>query len=64
MISSRGTVQTLFVVSQQMRVYDWYFGILPYDAVPNLEARINQDPRWKPYYTSPNVHVYELANPD
>jgi hypothetical protein len=58
-VALHGATPTLLVVTQQMRVYDWYFGILPYDAIPNLEARINKDGRWKPYLLTPNVHVYE-----
>jgi hypothetical protein len=60
-ITARGSVPTYLIITKQMQFYDWYFGILPYDAIPNLQARIDNDPRWQPYYTSAAVHIYALA---
>jgi hypothetical protein len=41
-----------------MRLYCWYFGILPLDALPNLENRVKNDPRWKAMYSGPGITVY------
>jgi hypothetical protein len=60
-VQARGATPTYMIITTQMQVYDWYFGILPWDAIPNLQKHIDKDPRWKPYYLSPTVHVYKLV---
>ncbi len=37
---------TYLIITKQMAIYDWYFGILPQDALVNLQARMRVDPRW------------------
>ncbi|WP_137725046.1 hypothetical protein [Prescottella subtropica] len=37
---------TYFAMSDQMVFYNRYFGLLPAEALPNLETRIRADPEW------------------
>jgi len=40
-------------------VYCWYFGILPWDALPNLKARLYADKeRWEPFFEGEGVTVF------
>ena len=42
-----------------MRLYAWYFGILPLDALPNLKKRIHEDPRWVQVYDDQGVTIFQ-----
>ncbi|SDI77935.1 hypothetical protein SAMN05444157_0119 [Frankineae bacterium MT45] len=59
LVAARGDVPTYFIITKQMQFYDWYFGILPYDALPNLETRMKSDPKWSTYYESGSVIVFK-----
>jgi hypothetical protein len=42
-----------------MRIYAWYYGILPWDAFPNLKKRLYNDPtRWEPFYDGQGITVF------
>jgi hypothetical protein len=58
-LNSRTTASTYLVMTDQMQVYCWYFGILPWDALPNLKARLYQDKeRWEPFYDGGGIAVF------
>jgi hypothetical protein len=42
-----------------LRVYSWYFGILPWDAFPNLKAHMFQDKQnWEPLFDGQGITVF------
>ena len=43
-LQSRPDASTYLIFTEQMQVYAWYFGILPWDALPNLKAHMFNDP--------------------
>lgn len=51
-IAARTGGPTYLVISRQMKVYDWYFGILPLDALDNLQTRMEADPAWEVVYST------------
>jgi hypothetical protein len=56
---ARADASTYLIFSEQMRVYAWYFGILPWDALPNLKARMFQDTaNWQPIYDGQGITVF------
>ena len=58
-LESRTTASTYLVMTDQMQVYCWYFGILPWDALPNLKARLYQDKQhWEPFYDGGGISVF------
>ncbi|MFE5875685.1 hypothetical protein ACFQ6H_10535 [Rhodococcus sp. NPDC056506] len=52
---------TYFAISDQMIFYNWYFGLSPRDALPNLEARMRLDPMWKVFLEGNGFVVFERA---
>jgi hypothetical protein len=59
-----GTTSYL-VISRSMRVYAHYFGYL-FDkdhALDNLQAACAASPRWKLFYSNPDVVIYQLVAP-
>ncbi|WP_319453690.1 MULTISPECIES: hypothetical protein [unclassified Mycobacterium] len=58
-IGSRYDASTYLVFTEQMRLYAWYFGILPLDALPNLKKRIHDDPRWVQVYDDQGVTIFQ-----
>ncbi|MCZ4616301.1 hypothetical protein [Rhodococcus qingshengii] len=50
---------TYFAISDQMVFYNWYFGLSPRDALPNLEARMRLDPMWKVFLEGSGFVVFE-----
>ena len=57
-IAARTGGPTYLVISRQMKVYDWYFGILPLDALDNLQARMTDDPNWEVVYSTDAFTVF------
>lgn len=58
-LESRPHASTYLIMTDQMRVYSWYFGILPWDALPNLKERLMSDPqRWQPFYDGQGITVF------
>lgn len=58
-LHSRGDASTYLIFTEQMRVYAWYFGIMPWDAFPNLKAHIFQDKEnWRPIYNGQGITVF------
>jgi hypothetical protein len=57
-LSARKDASTYLVFTDQMRLYAWYFGILPLDAFANLKDRLNRDPEWELIYNANGVTVY------
>jgi hypothetical protein len=64
LIRTAGTrrVPTYLIITRQMAIYDWYFGILPLDALTNLERRLRNDNRWTVYKSS-NQYVIFKSTP-
>lgn len=54
--------ETFYLVfGDQMQIYSWYFGYLPLEALPNLEAQVEADPRWTPVYIGPGTNIYRFG---
>ncbi|CAN5202808.1 hypothetical protein BH09ACT8_BH09ACT8_28460 [soil metagenome] len=58
MIGSRTDGSTYLVFTDQMVNYGAYFGLFPYDAVPNLRKHLDKDPRWQVIDKEQDVAVY------
>lgn len=58
-INYRNNATTYLIFTEQMRLYAWYFGILPLDSLPNLKARVVKDPAWKAVYDDQGLSVFE-----
>lgn len=58
-INYRSDASTYLIFTEQMRLYAWYFGILPLDALPNLKARVEKDPAWTPVYDDQGFAVFQ-----
>lgn len=55
----RTDASTYLVLTDQMQVYSWYYGILPWDALPNLKERIKADPgTWSTFYEGNGISVF------
>jgi hypothetical protein len=58
-LGSRPDASTYLIITDQMRVYSWYFGILPWDALPNLKEWLKRDTeRWEPFYDGQGITVF------
>jgi hypothetical protein len=57
-VNTRMDAPTYLIITEQMRLYAWYFGILPLDALPNLEKRVAKDPQWEAVYNANGLFVY------
>ena len=58
-LRTRSDASTYLIFTEQMRVYSWYFGILPWDAFPNLKARMFQDKQnWEPLFDGQGITVF------
>jgi hypothetical protein len=58
-LNSRPNASTYLILTDQMQVYCWYFGILPWEALPNLKKRLYEDrERWEPFYDGSGVTVF------
>jgi hypothetical protein len=58
-LDTRLFASTYLIFTDQMQVYSWYYGILPWDALPNLKERIKNDPeRWQPFYDGEGITVF------
>lgn len=57
-LATRKDASTYLVFTEQMRLYAWYFGILPLDAFTNLRDRLDHDPDWELIYNANGVAVY------
>lgn len=57
-INSRQNAPTYLIFTEQMRLYAWYFGILPLDAMPNLKQRMLRDPSWQTVYDAQGLSVF------
>jgi hypothetical protein len=56
---SRPDASTYLVMTDQMRYYSWYYGILPWDAFPNLKALLYRDTEtWEPFYDGQGITVF------
>lgn len=56
--ASRTDATTYLIMTEQTRMYAWYFGILPWDALPNLAQHLRNDPRWEPMYDGQGISVF------
>jgi hypothetical protein len=59
LIAGRAGGPTYLIISQQMEIYDIYFGILPPGALQNLRSRMLDDPRWSVVFTSDEFIVFK-----
>ena len=58
-LNSRPDASTYLIITDQMRVYSWYFGILPWDALPNLKEWLKRDTeRWQPFFDGEGITVF------
>jgi hypothetical protein len=58
-LAGRGDASTYLIMTDQMRIYAWYYGILPWDAFPNLKKQLYNDPaRWQPFYDGQGITVF------
>jgi hypothetical protein len=58
-LNTRSDASTYLIMTDQMQVYCWYFGVLPWDALPNLKKRLYSDPqRWEPFYDGNGIAVF------
>jgi hypothetical protein len=58
-LNSRPNASTYLILTDQMQVYCWYFGILPWDALPNLKKRLYADrERWEPFFDGSGITVF------
>ena len=58
-LQSRPDASTYLIFTEQMQVYAWYFGILPWDALPNLKAHMFNDPEnWQPLFNGQGITVF------
>jgi hypothetical protein len=58
-LKTRSDASTYLIFTEQMRVYSWYFGILPWDAFPNLKAHMFQDKQnWEPLFDGQGITVF------
>jgi hypothetical protein len=58
-LDSHADASTYLIITDQMQVYSWYFGILPWDALPNLKERLKRDTkRWAPFYDGLGITVF------
>lgn len=56
---SRPDASTYLIITEQTQVYCWYFGILPWEALPNLKKYLYRDTeRWEPFYEGEGVTVF------
>ena len=58
-VAGERTAPTYLIVTRQMQLYDFYFGILPFDALPNLERWLRADNRWTVYKEAPDYVIYK-----
>jgi hypothetical protein len=55
------TAPTYLIITRQMAVYDWYFGILPLQSLTNLADRMLADPRWSVYARSSEYVIFKTT---
>jgi hypothetical protein len=53
------TTPTYLIITRQMAIYDWYFGILPINALDNLQARLRTDKRWTIYKDTDDYVIFK-----
>jgi hypothetical protein len=53
------TAPTYLIITRQMAIYDWYFGILPSSSLANLQARMRADPRWTVYKNTDEYVIFK-----
>ncbi|TFV59926.1 hypothetical protein E4P42_06005 [Mycobacterium sp. PS03-16] len=57
-VAQRSNASTYLLFTEQARLYTWYYGVMPLDALPNLEGRIKNDPEWQLVYDDQGISVY------
>jgi alpha-tubulin suppressor-like RCC1 family protein len=57
-VAVRTDASTYLLFTEQARLYCWYFGIMPLDALPNLENRMKNDPQWELVYDRKGITIY------
>lgn len=57
-VAGRTGGPTFLIISDQMEIYDWYFGLLPEGALDNLADRMRRDPAWAQIYTTDSFVVF------
>ena len=61
-IASGRTAPTYLIITNQMKIYDWYFGILPLHALDHLEVRLRNDTsHWSVYKSTGHAVEDESA---
>jgi hypothetical protein len=57
-VGERTNGPTYLIITRQMAIYDWYFGILPIDSLDNLQLRMRADERWSIYEDTPDYVIF------
>jgi hypothetical protein len=57
--ASGRTAPTYLIITNQMKIYDWYFGILPRHALDHLETRLRKDHRWTVYKSTSQYVIFK-----
>lgn len=58
-LEQRGDAPTYLIITDQAQIYAWYFGLLPWDALPNLKRWLEMDTeRWQPFIEEDGVTIY------
>jgi hypothetical protein len=55
------TAPTYLIITRQMAIYDWYFGILPLNALDNLEGQMRADKRWTVYKDTSEYVIFKTT---
>jgi hypothetical protein len=58
-VGERTNGPTYLIITRQMSIYDWYFGILPIDSLDNLQARMRADSRWTVYADNSQLVIFK-----
>ena len=56
------TDPTYLIITRQMAIYDWYFGLLPLDALDNLQVRLRDDKRWIIYKDTGEYVIFKSTD--
>jgi len=58
-IAGGRTAPTYLIITNQMKIYDWYFGILPRHALDHLTERLRHDKRWTVYKSTSQYVIFK-----
>jgi hypothetical protein len=59
-IRSLGTRTNYLVISDQMKTYTDFFGVMPQGAMASLDSALRASPDWQVFYQAPGVTIFRL----